>query len=102
MESIQVSDIVRAWAGRDKDNLFFVVGTTEDDMILLADGKGRRLEAPKRKKRKHVRLEVRRESRVATKLLQGEKVTNSELRRALAEFKAESGKAEGGMEYGKR
>ena len=64
---IRLSDVVRATAGRDKDKLFFVVGM-EDGMVFLADGKGRRLEAPKRKKLKHVRLEARRDCRAAVKL----------------------------------
>ena len=98
---IRLSDVVRATAGRDKDKLFFVVGM-EDGMVFLADGKGRRLEAPKRKKLKHVRLEARRDCRAAVKLQSGAKVTNSELRRALAEFSAESGEEKGGMEFGER
>ncbi len=47
------SDIVKAIAGRDKGKLFFVL-TVEGESLLLADGKIRRLERPKRKKRKHV------------------------------------------------
>ena len=47
------SDIVKATAGRDAGKLFFVLGV-EGDFLLLADGKTRRLEKPKRKKRRHV------------------------------------------------
>ena len=43
-------------------------------------------ENPKRKKLKHVRKVSRTDSRVAQKLLSGDKVLNSELRRDLAVF----------------
>ena len=82
---ISKSDIVMSLAGRDKDKLFYVV-ETEDNYVFLADGKGRKLENPKRKKLKHVRRVTRTETRVATKILNGDKVLNSELRRDLATF----------------
>ena len=82
---ISKSDIVISLAGRDKDKLFYVMDV-EDNYVLLADGKGRKLENPKRKKLKHVRRVTRTETRVAVKILNGDKVLNSELRRDLATF----------------
>ena len=78
-----ISDVVKATAGRDKDNIFYVI--TEDPIHLyLANGKDRSLDKPKRKKRKHVQKVLRSETRVAEKLRNGDKVLNSELRRDLA------------------
>ena len=82
---ISKSDIVISLAGRDKDKLFYVI-EVEDNYVLLADGKGRKLENPKRKKLKHVRRVTRTETRVALKIQNGDKVLNSELRRDLATF----------------
>lgn len=79
------SDVVRSCAGRDSGQLFFVV-ELDESYVYLADGKGRRVEKPKRKKRKHVELLPRRDSRVADKIRSGDKVLNSELRRDLAAF----------------
>ena len=79
------SDIVKSTAGRDKGKFFFVLGV-EEDFLLLADGKARKLESPKRKRRKHTVLEARYDCRAAEKIRSGEKVTNSELRRTLAQF----------------
>ena len=79
------SDIVKSTAGRDKGKFFFVLGV-EEDFLLLADGKTRKLESPKRKRRKHTVLEARYDCRAAEKIRSGEKVTNSELRRTLAQF----------------
>ena len=80
---IAKSDIVKAIAGRDTGSCFFVL-ETEGDFLLLADGKRRRLERPKRKRRKHVELVDRSQSSVAEKIRSNEKITNSELRRAIA------------------
>ena len=79
------SDIVRAAAGRDKGKVFFVLAV-EGDYLLLADGKSRRLERPKRKKRKHVVFQARFDCRTAEKIRDGEKLSNSELRKTLAQF----------------
>ena len=82
---ISKSDIIISLAGRDKGKLFYVVDV-EENYVLIADGKGRKLENPKRKKLKHVRRVSRTETRVAVKLQNGDKVLNSELRRDLATF----------------
>ena len=82
---IAKSDIVRSIAGRDQGKLFFVLDT-DGEFLVLADGKTRRLEAPKRKKRKHTVLVGSNESCVAKKIRSEEKVTNSELRRTLAAY----------------
>ena len=78
-----ISDVVLSTTGRDKGKLFYVIGI-EDDLLLLANGKDRSLDKPKRKKQKHVQKVLRSETRVAEKLKQGDKVLNSELRRDLA------------------
>ena len=47
---IAKADIVQSDAGRDKGKLFFVLDM-EGEYLLLADGKTRSVETPKRKKR---------------------------------------------------
>ena len=85
---LRISDIVESLNGRDAGMRFFVI-KTEDGFAWLADGKRRRLEKPKLKKIKHLKLITRQASRTAEKLRSGEKVTNSDIRRALAEHSAE-------------
>lgn len=82
---ISKADIVVSLAGRDQGKLFYVIAV-DDQYAMIADGKGRKLETPKRKKRKHLQKVFRSDSRVAGKLLAGERVLNSELRRDLAAF----------------
>lgn len=79
------SNLVEATAGREKGRTFFVLDI-DGEYLLLADGKCRRIEAPKRKKCKHVRFLAESDSRVALKIRSSEKVTNSELRKAIAAF----------------
>ena len=79
------SDMIVSLAGRDKGQFFFVVDT-DGDYVLIADGKGRKLETPKRKKRKHIQKVLQADTRVAEKIRNGDKVLNSELRRELAAF----------------
>lgn len=43
-------------SGRDKGRVFMIVETHEEGYVSLADGKLRRLEKPKRKKLKHIKL----------------------------------------------
>ena len=80
---IHISDVVVSTAGREQGKLFYVVGT-DPTYLLLANGKDRTLDKPKRKKRKHVQKVLRSETRVAEKLRLGDKVLNGELRRDLA------------------
>ena len=85
---IAQSNIIRSDAGRDKGKLFVVLAV-EGEYLLLADGKTRRVEDPKRKKRRHVLFVAAEETRVSEKIKNNEKVTNSELRRTLAAYREE-------------
>jgi len=93
---IDIADVVISLNGRDESKRFLVVGT-EDEYSLIADGKGRRVEKPKRKKNKHLKLEDKVNGRIADRLIGGEKVTNNEIRRTLAGYAEERGE-KGGMQ----
>ena len=56
----------------------------EGDSLLLANGRVRRAESPKRKRRKHVSRQGACDARTRTKLLENGRLTNSEIRKALA------------------
>ena len=92
---IDRSSLIVSKAGRDKGQLFYVVDADEQ-YVYLADGKSRRLEKPKRKKRKHIEQIPRTESRIAEKIRNGEKVLNSELRKELASFGQKQSQNQGG------
>ena len=85
---IAASNIVRSVAGRDQGKLFVVLAV-EGEYLLLADGKSRKVESPKRKKRRHVLFVASDDSRLSEKIRSEGKITNSELRRALAAYRQE-------------
>ena len=79
-------EIVLSIAGHDKGRLFVVL-RTEGDFVWLADGKERKLDAPKRKRRKHVRGAGASAHPAIQRLQRGEPVSDRDLRRALAAFR---------------
>ena len=82
--------IVQATAGRDKDELFFVVGVDEEkERLLLANGKRRKAANPKAKQSGHVQPVDPEDfdHPVIHKLQQHQSVSDRELRMALAAFK---------------
>ena len=94
------SDVVQSMAGRDQGQYFFVL-EVQDEYLLLADGKLRKVEAPKRKKAKHVARIPLTDAYVAEKIRNGEKITNSELRKAIIAFSDEGNLNQEENELGK-
>lgn len=74
--------VVRSKAGRDKGGLFYVL-KVQGDFALIADGRRRRVEAPKRKRLKHLSYHGYPETPAARTILNGGLPTNAALRRAL-------------------
>ncbi len=85
--------IVRSTAGRDKGGVFCALGR-EGEYLLLADGKRRRVRAPKRKKSRHVEtltgLACPYDHPTIRKLKEGVPVTDRDISRLLAAFKEEN------------
>jgi len=79
--------IVRSLAGHDKGEAFCVV-RLEEPYLLLCDGKRRRQENPKRKKRIHVSPAQEFDHPTLQKLARQEPVTDKDIRKALAAFRA--------------
>lgn len=79
--NIQVGSVVKACAGRENDRLFVAVAV-HDSFVLIADGKERKLEKPKRKNIKHI----------SPTLLQIDtsELTNKKLRKLINEFSTQS------------
>ena len=84
--TFSVGDVVRSAAGHDRGELFLVL-REEGDFLWLVDGKGRKLETPKKKRRKHVVSAGVWTHPVTVRLKEGGPVLDSEIRRALAAFR---------------
>ena len=76
MSRARLSDIVLSLTGRDRGQLMLVVAE-EGDFLLLANGRARRAE-------KHVSRQGACDERTRLKLEEGGRLTNSEIRKALA------------------
>ena len=81
------AQIVRSLAGHDKGQLFCVLDT-DGEFLILADGKTRRVEKPKRKRAKHAACAGEFEHPTIEKIRAGEPVRNRELRGALGVFRS--------------
>lgn len=82
----QRAQIVRSLRGHDAGNLYCVMDT-QGDWLLLADGKGRRVSHPKRKNGKHVESAGGWKHPTIEKIRNGESVGDGELRRALSQIR---------------
>lgn len=83
--SIDRGSFVYSKAGRDQGDLFIVVDQ-DRTYVYLADGKIRRLDHPKKKKRKHVSGTQKMDAELNYRLSNDLQVTNADLRRRIKEF----------------
>lgn len=79
-------EIVLSLKGHDAGGLFCVLDA-EDGFALIADGKGRKLAAPKRKREKHLAGVGTSAHPAIQRLQRGESISDRALRAALAAFR---------------
>ncbi|HWR22645.1 MAG TPA: KOW domain-containing RNA-binding protein [Feifaniaceae bacterium] len=71
-------------AGRDRRRTFLVVGLSGEGYVLLCDGDLRKMEHPKKKKLRHVRIEPAVAEDVRSRLLEGANVQDAEIRKSIS------------------
>lgn len=81
-----VGDIVYSKNGRDKGQLF-VIMALDDGYAFISNGSSRKSDKPKKKKLKHLDFGYGNSQYISAKIARGEKITNTELRRELQEYK---------------
>lgn len=52
--SLLKGQVVRSKKGRDEGKVYIIMNIIDDDLLLLVDGKLRKLDRPKKKKVKHL------------------------------------------------
>lgn len=80
----RLGSLVKSTAGRDCGRFFIVVGEIDEKYILLADGDLRRIESPKKKKLKHVKVYEAQAGQVSDRLCEGRGILNAELRKTIS------------------
>lgn len=86
---MNLGDIVISTYGHDMGDWFIVV-QIKKDFILIADGKNRTIEKPKKKNLKHVVALNLNASELAEKLNSKQIIQNAELRKTLKFFKQQT------------
>lgn len=81
--NISMGQLVTSNAGRDEMQVYLVVGIQEKNLLLLVNGRERKLINPKRKNSRHVNVLNSIAKGVAEKLQSGAKVTDEEIRQAI-------------------
>lgn len=90
--SIALGQIVVSKAGRDAGKRFLVMKVVDGQFVQIADGDLRRVEKPKKKKIKHLELTGEVAETIGEKLKGNARITNPEVRKALAVHKGDSEK----------
>lgn len=70
-------------AGRDAGRYFLVVGVADDANVYVADGSLRRMERPKLKKYKHIKLLEAVSLELGKRLLEDKPIADYEIRESL-------------------
>lgn len=78
-----IGGICRSLRGRDKDRYYLIRYIYEDGSVGVVDGNFKKLNAPKKKNLKHVRLLPEQAESIAAKFENGSKVYDSEVYSAL-------------------
>ncbi len=84
--NISMGQLVTSTAGRDEMQVYLVVGITNNQVLLLANGRERKMANPKRKNIRHVNVLKSIAKGAAEKLQSGIKVTDEEIRQAIQDL----------------
>jgi hypothetical protein len=95
MVPLKPSHIVKSLAGHDKDRIYHVL-SLDNGYAALTDGKVRHLANPKRKQLKHLSFQSESDSPAARAISDGGAVSNRDIIKSLAAFKAGQVFDEGG------
>lgn len=85
-EDLSVGQVVKVSSGRDSGRLFFITKIVDDEYVLIADGKKRKLVKPKLKKVKHLKKYNYINNEVKRKILTGDELTDCFLRAELTKL----------------
>ena len=82
MKKMEAGMFARSLAGHDAGQLYVVL-REEGDFVYLADGKLRKLENPKKKKKMHIQPDYHRAECLCEKAEAGLEIQNADIRKAI-------------------
>lgn len=80
-----LGSIVISVSGRDKGRVFITVGVLDEEHVAIADGRLRKIEKPKKKKLKHLRV-IETACIEAQTLIRQNKLTNDTAAKITASY----------------
>ncbi len=80
---MEVGRVVLSKAGHDQGHYYVIVSVAESPYVMIADGRVRKIQAPKKKKIKHLRAMPQYAGDIAERIASGKQVTDADLRHAL-------------------
>lgn len=83
MNKATVGQLVIATAGRDANKKFIITCIINDQYVYISDGDSRKLENPKKKKLKHLKLAKYVSNEIAQGLQQNKSITNSVINKCI-------------------
>ncbi len=92
--NVTLGQVVYSKAGRDAGRRFVIVGVIDKLYVHISDGDLRKIEKPKKKKIKHLLLTGDVIETLRIKLENRQRVSNAEIRKALAALDKESDMSE--------
>lgn len=81
--NVKVGQIVKSIQGRDKGRNFVVIGEFDQDHILIADGKLRKVSKPKKKKLKHIAKYNVISEEIRESIMSGRRLNNAFIKKEL-------------------
>jgi len=91
MNDLKIGQVVRSTAGRDKGQFMVVIAVVDENFTLVCNGKLRKVNNPKKKKIKHLAKTNHIVKELQEKILNGNKITNAEIRKILESYYAPDG-----------
>jgi len=83
LDKIRPGQVVKSTAGRDYGNLYLIYQVLDDRYVEVVDGQHRRVEKPKKKNIRHLKLLNHQAEEILVALQNHEKVSNQEIRKVL-------------------
>ncbi|MEG6616917.1 KOW domain-containing RNA-binding protein [Peptococcaceae bacterium 1198_IL3148] len=82
---LQVGQLVCSTLGRDKGKVYLVIGLTDVNRVLVADGKVRRIENPKKKNIKHLQRIAATSEEIVNKI-SNQQISDSDIVKLIAGY----------------
>jgi len=76
-------------AGHDKGKLYIIIGEDEE-YVYLADGRLKPVDAPKKKKKKHIQIVKRTDEEIHLLIEEKRQVGNEQIKRAIKRYGRQS------------